>query len=266
RLRQCLFNLVGNALKFTETGGVVVRLRSAGEPHRPMFRIEVEDTGIGVPEAARPRLFGLFTQAEPGTAQKFGGTGLGLAISRQLARLMGGDVGYSSRSEGGSLFWFDFEAPPTAAAPAAVTDAFSEAPLAGLSILIVDDNPTNQLIARVTIEAMGGQASTVSDGLAAIEALGREAYDLVLMDVNMPGLDGLETTRRLRALPNTTSLVPIVALTADGSMRQRQACLAAGMNDVAAKPVLPAQLLAAILPLVGHNAGAARAEPDRQKV
>jgi CheY-like chemotaxis protein len=246
RLRQCLFNLVGNAVKFTDCGGVTVRLAWTGAAAARRLRCEVEDSGVGVPEAAKARLFNRFEQAEGGAARRFGGTGLGLAISRQLARMMGGDLDFTSCEGKGSTFWFEIEAPLAKGPAATAIEPAANAPLAGLAVLIVDDNRVNRIVAGKTLEAMGAMTEAVESGAAAIEAVARAAFDIVLMDVNMPEMDGLEATRRIRALPGPPGDVPVIALTADVMRHQREACLAAGMDGVATKPFSPAELVAEI--------------------
>ncbi|HZC15486.1 MAG TPA: ATP-binding protein, partial [Caulobacteraceae bacterium] len=172
RLRQCLFNVVGNALKFTERGGVEVRLAYLGDRDARRLRCEVEDTGIGVPEDARTILFDRFEQADQGATRRFGGTGLGLAISRSLARMMGGEMDFTSREGNGSVFWFEVAAPPAeAVASAPVRDVFNEAPLTGLRALVVDDNATNRLVGVKTLEALGAVAEAADGGEIAIAAV-----------------------------------------------------------------------------------------------
>jgi signal transduction histidine kinase/ActR/RegA family two-component response regulator len=249
RLRQCFFNIIGNAVKFTSEGGVEVRVTVRGEAEAARLRCEVADTGVGIPESARDRLFGRFEQVDAGATRRFGGTGLGLAITRQLVRMMGGDLDYESREGEGSTFWFEIAAPVAAMAAPQAEDAAAGAPLAGLRVLVVDDNRVNRLIGVKTLEAMGASAEAVESGPAAIEAVSHAAFDFVLMDVNMPDMDGLEATRRIRALGPRGQALPIIALTADVMRHQREACLAAGMNEVAAKPFSPSQLLGAILSL-----------------
>ena len=238
RLRQALFNLLGNAVKFTESGRVVVRcLRTdAG-----VLRFEVEDTGIGISAPAQARIFGRFNQGDASTTRKFGGSGLGLAITRKLAELMDGHTGFVSKEGQGSTFWFEVRAETAASG--------FETPEVGLSILervrvlVVEDNPTNRLIATKLLEQMGASVETASDGYLGVEAAEREVYDLILMDIQMPGIDGLEATRRIRALGGAAAQTPIVALTANVLSHQRRAYLDAGMDGVVGKPISPADLL-----------------------
>jgi CheY-like chemotaxis protein/nitrogen-specific signal transduction histidine kinase len=255
RLRQCLFNVIGNALKFTEHGGVEVRLTYLGEGDERRLRCEVEDTGIGVPEAARPILFDRFEQADQGATRRFAGTGLGLAISRSLARMMGGEMDFESREGVGSTFWFEVAAPPAEAVRAPARDVFAEAPLTGLRALVVDDNATNRLVGVKSLEALGATAEAVDGGEAAIAAVQSRAFDMILMDVNMPGMDGLEATRRIRALGAPVSQIPIIALTADVMNHHRLTYLAAGMDGLVPKPFSPAALVTEIMRL-------AHASPD----
>ena len=249
RLRQCLFNVVGNALKFTERGGVEVRLAYLGEGDTRRLRCEVEDTGIGVSDAARAVLFDRFEQADQGATRRFGGTGLGLAISRGLARMMGGEMDFTSREGRGSTFWFEVVAPPAQGFAAPVRDVFADAPLAGLRALVVDDNATNRLVGVKSLEALGAEAEAADGGEAAIEAVQARPFDIVLMDVNMPGMDGLEATRRIRALAGPASGIPIVALTADVMNHHRLSYMAAGMNGMVPKPFSPAALVSEIMRL-----------------
>jgi signal transduction histidine kinase len=254
RLRQCLFNVVGNAVKFTEEGGVEIRLAYAeGETGRQL-RVEVEDTGIGVPLEAQDRLFDRFQQVDSGTARRFGGTGLGLAISRSLARMMGGDMDFVSTPGQGSTFRFSIDAPAAEAPAAEEADAFAGAPLSGLSVLLVDDNRINRLVGSKTLEALGARASTVDSGEAAVAAAAVERFDLILMDISMPGMDGVEATRRIRALGGPAAETPIVALTAAVMDHQRQSYFAAGMDGVVGKPFSPAELLAEVARLAGAGA------------
>jgi signal transduction histidine kinase/CheY-like chemotaxis protein len=246
RLRQCLFNVIGNAVKFTERGGVEVRLALSGAGRKQTLTVEVEDTGIGVAESAREQLFDRFHQADTGATRKFGGTGLGLAISRVLARMMGGDMDYESLEGRGSTFWFTIDAPAAASPVDGAAASLVGAPLEGLRVLLVDDNRINRLVAAKSLEALGAETEEAESGPEAIEAVSRSGFDLVLMDINMPGMDGLEATRHIRALGPGAAGIPIVALTADVMSHHRQAYFDAGMNGVVPKPFSPAQLLAEI--------------------
>lgn len=251
RLRQALFNLVGNAVKFTESGHV--RVHCCRSP-AGLLRFEVEDTGVGIPEAAQPRLFERFNQADASTTRKFGGSGLGLAITRRLAEMMQGSVGFRSREDQGSTFWFEVVADSTEAVGAPVQPSL--AVLEGLRVLVVEDNATNRLIATRLIESLGGDVETADDGYAGVEAAARGAFDVILMDIQMPGIDGLEAARRIRSLGGEIAATPIIALTANVLSHQRAAYLDAGMDGVVGKPISPAALLAEI-----GAAAASRDEP-----
>jgi signal transduction histidine kinase len=249
RFRQCLFNVIGNAVKFTQEGGVTVRLAIVDEAGQRKLRCEVEDTGIGIPAAAQVALFDRFAQADTGTTRRFGGTGLGLAISRSLTRMMGGNMGFDSVEGAGSTFWFEIEAPPAEALVAPPQADLADAPLEGLHVLIVDDNRTNRIVGMKTLQALGAEADTADSGQAAIAAISVTAYDLVLMDINMPGMDGMEATRRIRELGGERALTPIIALTADVMSHHTAAYRAAGMNGFVPKPFSPTELLAEVLRL-----------------
>jgi len=252
RFRQCLFNIIGNAVKFTNAGGVTVRLVAAGEPGERKLRCEVKDTGIGIPAAAQAALFDRFAQADTGTTRRFGGTGLGLAISRSLTRMMGGEMGFESVEGAGSTFWFEVDAPAAEAVDAAPLSDLRETPLEGLRVLIVDDNRTNRIVGMKTLEALGATADTAEGGEAALEAMQTVAYDLVLMDINMPGMDGMEATRRIRRLGGAAARTPIVALTADVMGHHTASYKAAGMDGFVPKPFSPSELLAEVLKLASQ--------------
>jgi signal transduction histidine kinase/CheY-like chemotaxis protein/HPt (histidine-containing phosphotransfer) domain-containing protein len=269
RLRQVLVNLVGNAIKFTERGSVRIEVRP-GE-RRPSqetvpLRFAVVDTGIGIPRDRLDRLFQSFSQVDASTTRRFGGTGLGLAISKQIAEMMGGEMGVESEEGKGSTFWFTavFERGEEVE-EAAGSREHELRELAGRRILVAEDNPTNQLVARRMLEKLGHEPVVVCDGEAALKALREQDFDLVLMDVQMPGMDGLEATRRLRAPGSGVRdpEVPVVALTAHAMVGNRERCLEAGMNDVLTKPIKPTALREALaLQLGGPVASATAPAPE----
>ena len=248
RLRQVMFNLVGNAVKFTNAGYVTARLsvEPAGQG-RHRLRFEVEDTGIGMEPEAQARLFERFQQAEGNTARRFGGAGLGLSISRALIRMMGGDIHFSSQAGKGSVFWVEFEA--TAAAPALAATA-GDAVLEGIRILLVEDNATNRLVAQTLLQRLGAEVTEAEDGVAGVEAAKAGRFDLILMDIQMPHMDGMEASRAIRALPGPVGQTPILALTANAMTHQRTEYLAAGMNGIVPKPISVAALLGEIARLL----------------
>jgi PAS domain S-box-containing protein len=241
RLRQCLFNLMGNAVKFTLQGGVSLRCERSG-PGRLAFA--VQDTGVGIPLDAQDRLFERFHQADASNTRRFGGSGLGLAITRRLSDMMGGAVGFTSVPGVGSTFRLEI----AAADAVAVSPVFGDTGdlLDGLRVLVVEDNATNRMIAVKMLESLGAVAQTASDGAAGVEAAGAAVFDLILMDIQMPGMDGMEACRRIRALAGPPARTPIIALTANVLSHQRDTYLAAGMDGVVGKPVSPAALLAEI--------------------
>jgi PAS domain S-box-containing protein len=238
RLRQALFNLVGNAVKFTERGSVTVRCQS---PRPGFLRFEVIDTGVGIPAEAQSRIFQRFDQGDASTTRKFGGSGLGLAITKKLAEMMSGAVGFSSEEGLGSNFWLEIEAPVAEAA--VETYETLEPVLDGLRVLVVEDNPTNRMIATKLLESLGAEVATAADGYLGVEAAETGDFHLILMDVQMPGIDGLEAARRIRALGGAAAETPIVALTANVLAHQRRAYLDAGMDGVVGKPISPGVLL-----------------------
>ncbi len=257
RLRQALFNLVGNAVKFTLHGEVSICARLLDSPGGQRLRLEVRDTGVGISREAQSSLFQRFSQADGSTTRRFGGTGLGLAITQRLAEMMGGEVGVKSRLGEGSMFWIEIAAPATEAVRAEVVAEAGY--LDGLSILVVEDNAVNRMIARKMLENLGAAVETAEDGEHGVEAAARGAFDLILMDIQMPGIDGVEATRRIRALDGPARDLPIIALTANVMAHQRQDYLNAGMNGVVGKPINPNSLLDEIARLAGAGPAAEEA-------
>jgi signal transduction histidine kinase/AmiR/NasT family two-component response regulator/HPt (histidine-containing phosphotransfer) domain-containing protein len=254
RLRQLLDNLLSNALKFTERGGVFVEVDCGREDAAvARLRVSVRDTGIGIPEDKRARLFGKFSQADVSTTRRFGGTGLGLSIVRTLAEMMGGAATVQSAPGRGSTFVFtaalavgreeDRPAPADDGRP-------GDLPRHGvrLRILCAEDDPTNRTIAEAFVGGMGHAITLVADGRAAVDRLEQEHFDVVLMDSRMPVLDGFEATRLIRnsAGGASDSALPIIAVTANASLSDRDKCLGAGMDDYVTKPLLRAALHAAL--------------------
>lgn len=243
RLKQILFNLVGNAIKFTETGTVDVSvvLHDIGRK-RSVMRVEVRDTGCGVPESAQKNLFTAFTQADAETTRKHGGSGLGLAICKRLVDLMGGTIGFKSTEGTGSNFWFEVplkvdqdSLPAPAAEPVAAP--LNRVEEETVRILVAEDNPVNQAVTKGFLKLKGLTADFVTNGKLAVEAMQTKAYDLILMDMEMPVMDGLEATRAIRQLPGRASDVQILALTAHALSGAADRCKAAGMNGHLAKPI-----------------------------
>jgi PAS domain S-box-containing protein len=256
RLRQILVNLIGNAIKFTDAGGVSVSLKA--EPRdaltsRQRLVFAVRDTGIGIPADGMKRLFKSFSQVDASVNRRFGGTGLGLAISKRLAGLMGGEMWAESEPDRGSTFQFTVRVEPCAAPANAAPPTAVDAPDATLGrrcplrLLIAEDNPVNQRVANLLLQRLGYRATTVGNGLEALAALERADYDAILMDVEMPEVDGCEATRRIRAQRQTPQRPWIVALTAGAMPDDRERALAAGMNDFLTKPVRTDALAAALV-------------------
>jgi PAS domain S-box-containing protein len=254
RLTQALLNLLGNAVKYTEQGSITLRVSVAEQRDDAVALLfEVADTGCGIAAAEFARLFNPFAQAERNSTRMHGGSGLGLAITRHIAQQMGGDAGGESQLGQGSTFWFTarlaLAQQPTTAQPAAPDAAEPAAPLGaellGLRVLLAEDNPVNQEVARQILCGAGAQVAVAGDGQQALEMLRQQAYDVVLMDVQMPRLDGLRATRLLRQDPALRH-VPVIALTANALPQDRQACVDAGMNDYLAKPVDPPLLYATL--------------------
>ncbi|HKI01381.1 MAG TPA: ATP-binding protein [Thermoanaerobaculia bacterium] len=235
RLRQVLTNLVGNAVKFTTAGTVDVEVRRLADGR---LKFVVRDTGIGIPAEAQRHLFGQFCQADSSTSRRFGGTGLGLAISRRIVEQMGGEIGFESQPGEGSTFWFILELEPASpvAAAAPKTQPGTRRNGRRHNILVAEDNVINQLVIVQQLSGMDYDVHAVNNGREALEALKSGSFDLVLMDCQMPELDGYETTRRIRESP--ARQVPILALTAHARREELDRCLAVGMSDYITKPFL----------------------------
>lgn len=254
RLRQVLVNLLSNAIKFTERGHVELRITS--QPHADSsdvrrVSVQVQDTGIGIAPQVLPRLFRPFEQADPGTTRRYGGSGLGLHISRQLIRAMGSDISVQSRLGEGSIFSFELmlpvAAPPPQLVPAARGAPGRASSAAGLRVLVVDDEPLNRLVAHHKLSRLGHRVDCVPNGEAALAVAKDGAYELVLMDLQLPGLSGIETTRRLLGEPHSKRSPHVIALSASVHEEDRRACLQAGMCDFLDKPIDDPQLEAALL-------------------
>jgi signal transduction histidine kinase/CheY-like chemotaxis protein len=293
RLRQALVNLVGNAVKFTERGQVTVRVRvEAEEAGAQIVRFAVRDTGIGIEPEALGRLFQPFAQADGSTTRRYGGTGLGLVISKRLVELMGGQLGVMSEPGEGSVFWFTARlersaltarpeasyseiaagdstpfgdpAPAPAGPPSSAADAVPRVVPTRGRVLVAEDNVVNQKVAARILERLGYAVDVASTGNEAVAAVGRQTYDAILMDGQMPQTDGFEATRVIRAMEGTHH-TPIIALTASAMHGDRERCLAAGMDDYVSKPVSPEQLEAVLLrwvPLSGATPRETHRPPD----
>jgi PAS domain S-box-containing protein len=253
RLQQALLNYVGNAIKFTETGSVAVRAMAQEEDlDSVVMRFEVQDTGIGIAADALQRLFAPFEQADNSTTRQYGGTGLGLSITRRLAELMGGQAGVESTPGVGSRFWFAVRLARSDSAAVPVPSLTSEAETIirqhhqGRRILVVDDDPLNLEVAQFILEDIGLTVDTAEDGLHALGKVRENSYAAILMDMQMPNLDGVEATQKIRELPGCRE-TPIMAMTANAFVEDKARCLEAGMNDFIVKPFNPDGLYSILL-------------------
>jgi PAS domain S-box-containing protein len=269
RIRQVLANLIGNAIKFTEQGTIDVEAGLAREPApagQYRIRVSVRDSGIGIPPDKLSRLFQPFSQVDASSNRRFGGSGLGLAISRRLVEAMGGPIRVESRPGEGSVFEFDFVAGSSAGRSPA-PEPVGQPELGQMRILVAEDNPVNQTVVKLVLQRLGCNVDVVADGMATLSRVQAASYDAILMDIQMPGLGGLEAARRIRSLSAPCSRTPIVGLTASVTVENREACFAAGMNDYLSKPLSidalrkalgrysPANRLKDEAPEPSHNAG-----------
>jgi two-component system, sensor histidine kinase and response regulator len=241
RIGQVLVNYANNAVKYTDRGHIAIEVRMQerdGKGALLLFR--VRDTGIGLTEEQMARLFQSFHQADASTTRKYGGTGLGLAISKQLATLMGGDAGVESRLGEGSTFWFTVRVGIEAEAPPRVEAMQTPSPA---RVLLVEDNDINQIVAREILQDAGFTVDVADNGQIGLGMVQQTDYALVLMDMQMPVMDGLTATREIRKLAGCAQL-PIIAMTANAMQRDRDRCMEAGMNDFLGKPVDPDALCA----------------------
>jgi|CXWL01.1.fsa_nt_gi signal transduction histidine kinase/DNA-binding response OmpR family regulator len=259
RVKQIIFNLLANAIKFSDHGTVVLDVKPVAQAGGTAeIEFVITDTGIGMDEATLAHLFNRFVQGDNSRSRRHGGTGLGLEISRNLARLMGGDVAVRSKPGVGSCFTFRMPlhalaGPRTTQADSPPTDA---APSRPLQVLVAEDHPVNRQYMAALLESLGHQVHFTTNGQEAVQAARERRFDVVLMDLHMPVLDGLAATRAIRALPDPAlSTVPIVALTADAFAATRERCLVAGMNDFLTKPVSPQMLATSLRRLFGSAAG-----------
>jgi signal transduction histidine kinase/ActR/RegA family two-component response regulator len=239
RIRQILVNLCGNAIKFTHVGHVIVQVRATSSGEQCSLRFEIRDTGIGIPANRLDSLFEPFSQVDASTTRRYGGTGLGLSIVRHLAQLMGGEVGVESEEGAGSMFWVTARVYALDARPEA-PQGLIEKRMLGPSrarILVAEDNAVNEKVVLRVLQKLGYSAEVVRDGRAAVNAWERGGYDLILMDCQMPELDGYEATREIRRRERTGQRIPIVALTAHAMKNDDLKCKEAGMDGYLTKPI-----------------------------
>ncbi len=255
RLKQALVNYLGNAVKFTDTGSITLACRIENETETDcLLRFEVRDTGIGMTEEQQARIFNAFEQADGSTSRKYKGTGLGLTITQRIVQLMGGETGVTSSPGAGSTFWLTCRLGKGRAKPSAPATETAEAILRreyrGRKVLVVEDEPLNREVIGDMLEELGLVVDAAINGNEALIKVRQAHYDIVLMDMQMPELDGLDATRKLRAMPDGQDLA-IIALTANAFDDDRERCLAAGMNDFIAKPFKPEKVFGKLVRWLG---------------
>ena len=269
RIKQVLVNLVGNAIKFTHQGSVTLRARSSGlDTGRVRLRLEVADTGIGIPKDKQEKIFEQFAQADGSTTRRYGGTGLGTTISRNLVRLMGGELRVESEPGQGSTFYFEIELPTSTEADVQALEygeqhAKNPSPRT-LRILVAEDYEPNQQVVRAHLESAGHSVHLAENGQTALEAFAREPFDIVLLDVQMPVMDGFDAARRIRELEaarHTAIPVPLVALTANMDSASRTRAIECGMNHILTKPIRRQKLLHILQRLAVQSSPAPESEP-----
>ncbi|MDP2356783.1 MAG: ATP-binding protein [Beijerinckiaceae bacterium] len=239
RLRQALINYLGNSVKFTQSGSVTIRTEIRDGEAGRMLRFTVADTGIGIPPEAVDRLFREFSQVDGSITRRFGGSGLGLAITRRVAEALGGSVGLRSTLGQGSEFWIEIPLKEADLNTCELPERSLDAPARALRILVAEDVPTNQLIIGATLRSLGHHPVIVSNGKQALEQIEQQSFDIVMLDMQMPEIDGLEATRRIRAMGFHSRRLPIMAITANGFDSDKEACRVAGMDGFVAKPFDP---------------------------
>jgi len=250
RVRQILTNLLGNAIKFSENASITVSCNvEQVSDNQVLVLVQVTDAGIGIPDELHQHIFEAFLQADDSTTRRYGGTGLGLAISRQLVEMMGGDIGVENNLGSGSTFWFEipFEISRVVDALHGSQGKLSDAPLHSerlfhANVLVAEDNAVNQFVIKKILEELGCKATLVNDGLEALSAWQEQRYDMILMDIQMPNMDGISATRAIRKREAGQSHIPIIAITANALSSDRQRCMEAGLDDYLSKPYRMSEL------------------------